>query len=281
MNFTQLLNSNTKPKIFSKGTSVMWTDEHISKQLLDIHLNPDIDLASRKKTSIDKTLDWVQRNIDKQNLDILDLGCGPGLYTEILAKKGHTVSGVDFSQNSINYAKKQAKTKGLKINYKCRNYLNIDFSENSFDLVILIFTDFGVLNPKERNTLLKIISKILKPGGMFIFDVVNDKEIKPKLSPKNWEVSDSGFWKDRPYLALSESFMYEDEKVILFQHTVIDEKDNNDIYRFWTSLFSQNELEKLLTEHSFSGITFSENILPSDNTWTGEYVTFCKATNNK
>lgn len=281
MNFTQLLNSNTKPKIFSKGTSVMWTDKHISKQLLDIHLNPDIDLASRKKSSIDKTLDWVQNNIDKHNLDILDLGCGPGLYTEVLAKKSHNVTGVDFSQNSINYAKKQAETKGLKINYTCSNYLNIDFSENSFDLVILIFTDFGVLNPNERNTLLKNISKILKPGGMFIFDVVNDKEINPKLSPKNWEVSESGFWRNEPFLALSESFLYEDEKVILFQHTVIDESENIEIYRFWASLFSHNELEKLLKEHSFNEIFFSEDILPSDNTWTGDNVTFCKAINYK
>ena len=240
-----------------------------------------MDLASRKKSSIDKTIKWILNNVDKPKLDILDLGCGPGLYTEAFANKGHNVTGVDFSQNSIDYAKKEAVNKRLKINYVCKNYLNLDFAENSFDLIILIFTDFGVLNPDERDILLKTISNILKPGGTFIFDVINDKEINPKLSPKNWEVAKSGFWKNKPYIALSESFLFEKEKVILFQHTVIEESDQIEVYRFWTSLFSHNDLEKVLTQNSFSDISFSEDVLPNDNTWTGENVTFCIAVNNK
>ncbi len=39
-----------KPELYTQGTSFMWTDEHISKQLLDVHLNVDTDLASRKKS---------------------------------------------------------------------------------------------------------------------------------------------------------------------------------------------------------------------------------------
>lgn len=106
MNFKNMITSTEKPEIYATGTSTMWTDEYISQQLLSVHLNADIDLASRKKTSIDKTTEWILKEANGKNLEILDLGCGPGLYTQKFAKKGHNVTGIDFSKCSINYAKK-------------------------------------------------------------------------------------------------------------------------------------------------------------------------------
>jgi hypothetical protein len=48
--------------------------------------------------------------------------------------------------------------------------------------------------------------------------------------------------KNKPYIALSESHIYEEEKVILYQHILLDEQENIDIYRFWTHFFSQSGL---------------------------------------
>ena len=110
----------------------MWTDPHISKKLLELHINPNHDIASRSPEKIDKLTDWILEKCNKNNMDILDLGCGPGLYAEIMAQKGHNVTGVDFSENSIHYALKKAKQKQLNIKYFCRNYLELDF-ENQFD----------------------------------------------------------------------------------------------------------------------------------------------------
>ncbi|MCP5061263.1 MAG: hypothetical protein GY936_02215 [Ignavibacteriae bacterium] len=50
---------------------------------------------------------------------------------------------------------------------------------------------------------------------------MNDEEIDGKLSSKNWDVSNGGFWREKPYIDLSEPFFYKDEKVILFQYTII------------------------------------------------------------
>jgi len=280
MNINNIIKASAKPKIFEKGTSVMWTDEYISKQLLDVHLNKDLDLASRKHDTISKTIEWILNKVENKTLKILDLGCGPGLYTEILAKRGHIITGVDFSKNSIKYAKQKAKEKKLDIEYINKNYLNLKLEENKYDLVIMIFTDFGVLNPTEREGLLSMIHKTLKSGGIFIFDVLNDKNPKAKLSPKNWEVTKKGFWKDKPYLAASESFLFEDEKVVLYQHIVIDD-DDIEIYRFWTSLFSNSDLENILSKYSFRNFRFFDNIIPANNNWDGENVTFCVTKNNK
>lgn len=274
MKILDIHNNLTKPNLYEKGNAVMWTDEHISKQLLNVHLSQDVDLGSRRIGTIDSTIDWILSSTENKNLNILDLGCGPGLYSEKLAQKGHKVTGIDFSSNSIAYAKQEAEKKKLKINYRIDNYLNLELEENSFDLVILIFTDFGPLLPKEREQLLLNIRKALKPGGLFIFDVLNDKNIGENISQKNWETADQGFWKNEPYLALSNSFIYEENKVILYQHMVIDASDNLSVYRFWTHFFSQTDLSEILHTQNFYNLSFHEDILSKE-----ENVTFCKAFN--
>lgn len=276
MKIKELLKQSEKPELYEKGTAVMWTDPHISKQLLEIHLHPDIDLASRKKATIEKTINWIFEQVEDKELNILDLGCGPGLYAQQIAQKGHKVTGVDFSKNSIEYAKEQAKANNLDIEYINKNYLELDLPKNKFDLIMMIYTDLGVLLPEERIQLLDKIEKALKPGGTLIFDVLNDKDLDKKISPKNWEASEKGFWTDNPYLTLSESFFYEEEKVILNQH-VVAEEENTNIYRFWTHYFSHNDLMLLLKPFDFTDIQFYENVLPADdNLWSGENVTFCK-----
>ncbi|ANQ49884.1 class I SAM-dependent methyltransferase [Flammeovirga sp. MY04] len=277
MNITKIINQTQQPKLYEQGTSFMWTDPYISKQLLQVHLNPDIDLASRKKSTIEMTVDWIlSAQKEDQPLKILDLGCGPGLYTELLAKRGHDVTGVDISENSIAHAKASAKEKGLNITYRNESYLEADLGENEYDLVILIYTDLGALIPSDRTPLLSKINQAVKPGGTFIFDVLKDRSFQKKLTGKSWEASKEGFWKGSPYLALSESFLYEKEKVILSQHTIIDEDENIDIYRFWTHFFSQNDVSNMLSSLSFSSITFNDHLLPESDMWNGDNVLFVR-----
>ncbi len=265
-----------KPKVYEKGDAIMWTDKHISKQLLDFHLNPEIDAASRTPESINDTIEFILKCCNKSQMNILDLGCGPGIYSEKLTKKGHNVTGVDFSENSIAYAKAQAINKNLKINYVCKNYLELDF-ENQFDLVILIYTDFGVLLPTERKTLLENIFKSLKSNGTFVFDVLNDKNIKQKfIEQKTWSYENNGFWKSRPYLELTNGFNYSKEKVFLKQHTIIDETESIMNYRFWTHYFNTNDIIEILTANRFVNTEHFENILPATSIWNGENVTFYK-----
>jgi len=275
MNLSTVLDYAKRPVLYEKGSAVMWTDPHISEQLLQIHLNPDIDLASRKPATIEKTIEWILTQVQGMQLNILDLGCGPGLYTEKLAHAGHIVTGVDFSAVSIKHAKQSAKNNSLPITYLQQNYLNLDVPDGSFDLVTLIYTDIGVLNPEDRDTLLQNIHAALKPGGIFIFDVLNDKDLEAKVSPKNWEASEGGFWRKGTYIALSESLLYQKEKVILNQHIVQDEVDTR-VYRFWTHFFSDEKVARILKNNGFRNYSFHRDVLPEGDIWNGDNVTFCK-----
>ncbi|MDQ1275052.1 MAG: hypothetical protein QG610_625 [Euryarchaeota archaeon] len=277
MNFTKIIEFTQRPQIYTEGNSIMWTDDHISKQLLEIHLNPDIDLASRRRASIKSTVDWISRIVNLKKMNILDLGCGPGLYAELMTERGHKVTGVDFSKNSIEYARNEAIKKNLDIKYVNQNYLEL-CEENEYDLIMMIFTDFGVLIPEARKILLQKVYRALKPGGAFVFDVLRDKDIEMKVAEKSWKMEESGFWKDIPHLILSDSYYYPKERVVLYQHIVIDNSENFNVYRFWTHFFTPDELKKVLVQEGFEKIECYNNVLQDIDLWNGNNIIFCKAT---
>jgi SAM-dependent methyltransferase len=274
MNIERIKKLSSKPKLYEKGTSVMWTDPHISKKLLELHINPDHDIASRNKTKIEKVSNWILQQANKSNVIILDLGCGPGLYAEFMAQKGNSVTGVDFSENSIEYAIKQAEAKQLNIKYLCQNYLDLVFVEK-FDLVILIYLDFCVLLPNEREKVLKNILRALKKGGLFICDVVNERNVENKVISQSWEVQETGFWKNETYMALTNGYHFPEAKVMANHHIVIGANESIDTYIFWTHYYDPKNLTEILEKNGFSDIKFFDNVLPESNDyWNGENVTF-------
>lgn len=276
MNIEEIVDAAQKPEIYTPGTAVMWVDEYISTQLLEVHLNQEVELASRKKTTISSTVDWILGKVPGDRMSILDLGCGPGLYTEKLAHYGHFVTGMDFSSNSIQYAKESSSKKKLNINYVQQDYLEMK-EEYRYDLILLIFTDFGVLVPDQRKSLLSSIYRALKPGGTFVFDVLNEKSDVVSSSTKNWEVVEKGFWRKQPHLALTESFHYEKQNVTLNQHIVIDEERGMEVYRFWTHSFSDIELRGIISSAGFNTVECFDNVIPDSDIYHSKAVTFCIA----
>lgn len=277
MNIKKIMSLVNGVKPYEKGTAIMWTDEYISKQLLEVHINPDINLASRKEKSIDKTVNWILNELDRKNGEILDLGCGPGLYTEKLAKKGYKVTGIDFSENSIEYAKNRAIQNNLDVNYVCKNYLKLDFKEK-FDLIIMIYCDFGVLSIEEREVLLENVYDALKPGGIFIFDALNKYTIDNLKFERNWEFSEGGFWQNRSYLCLSQSSHFPEKKAILDENIIIDEENNYKIYRFWNHYFDGDDIKNIFEKLGFRKIKDYQNLLGNDGLYNDKGVTFYKAT---
>ena len=272
MNIQKLLKENENPIPYVMGTDTMWTDQHISKKLLDLHLNPGIGIASRTFEAIDDTVDMIDETI-KPGSKILDLGCGPGLYAERLAKKGHYVTGVDFSKHSIDYARKERDKNQSNIHYINENYLNLVF-ENEFDLVMMIYCDFGVLIPEERKIMIKIIRRALKPKGVFLFDSISKEAVKKMSFETSWEMAESGFFSPDPYICLNKSFHFPENKATLDQHIVIIENSPVKLYRFWNHYFDMHDVRQLFLPVGFSHITPVESLLKGDGPYNDNSVCF-------
>ena len=108
--FKDLVEINRRPEPFQFYTAnELWTEEHTANQMLAYHLNDEVDASSRNSKFIEKSVEWIVSHfhVDK-NTAIADFGCGPGLYANRLAERGATVTGIDFSDNSLRYARKIA-----------------------------------------------------------------------------------------------------------------------------------------------------------------------------
>lgn len=262
--FEDLKKINTRPLPFQFYTAdELWTDEHTSKQMLEYHLNESIDIASRNKHFIEKSVRWITShfNVDS-NTEIADFGCGPGLYSNSLAEWGAKVTGIDFSENSLNYAKQVAAEKNLNVNYVLMNYLDFETTKR-FDLIIMIMCDFCVLSPEQRKKILLKFKSLLKPGGSLLLDVFSITGFEQIEESATYEWNQlNGFWSQEDYYCFVNTFKYKKEKVILDKYTIVEESRKRVLFN-WFQYYSEKSLAKELEangfaiEHLFSDVSGS------------------------
>lgn len=257
-----------KPVLWQRSAEPFWDDEHISKGMLEAHLNPDWDAASRKHSYIDLSAKWLSGFIPA-NGKILDLGCGPGLYTKRFSDMGFDVTGIDYSKRSIAYAKSQ----DTKTEYLYKNYLEIDFTD-IFNAVTLIYCDYAALTPDERQTLVQKVYKALKPGGLFIFDVFSENQfINNKANRTSWTLcKNGGFWSAEPHICLEATYLYENNTVAVDQNVVV-RNDGIKEYLTWDTAYTVPKLTDEVSSLGFGVKSVFDDVCGSP--YTGEADTIC------
>jgi len=254
--FKALKEINSRPTPFQFYTAdELWTNEHTSKQMLEYHLNESIDLSSRNKNFIERSVEWIVSHFEvDKNTEIADFGCGPGLYTTRLAERGAIVTGIDFSENSLKYAKQVAAKKDLKINYVLTNYLDFE-TTSSFDLITMIMCDFCVLSPAQRKKMLSKFNSLLKPDGSVLLDVYSLNSFNQKEESATYELNQlNGFWSPEDYYCFVNTFKYEKENVTLDKYTIIEESRKRVVYN-WLQCYSKDSLRNEFEEN---GLAISE-----------------------
>ncbi len=102
--------------------------------------------------------------------NLLDVGCGGGLLAEEFASLNCRVTGIDPSEQSLVTARAHAQQQGLEIDYHCGFGDSLPFPDASFEVVSCC----DVLEHIEDwHATIAEISRVLKPGGLFLFDTIN------------------------------------------------------------------------------------------------------------
>ena len=261
--FKELTALMQKPNLYEKGTSnntEIWTDEHISKGMLEAHLNPNWDAATRNHAFVRDAAKWIGTIAPADKFPaLLDLGCGPGIYAELLHGVGYQVTGVDISERSITYARNSAKEKGLPIKYHLQDYFEMNFVEQ-FNIATLIYYEYGVFATEDRVKLLANIRTALKPGGLLIFDVNTPPYLADRKENASWNFeSKEGFFSPCPHLELNSIFLYGDKRTKCDRHIVITEQGIKS-YNLWEHTFTKDELTQDLSVAGYNVMNFYGNI---------------------
>ncbi|MEO7923014.1 MAG: class I SAM-dependent methyltransferase [Chitinophagaceae bacterium] len=101
---------------------------------------------------------------------MLDVACGKGRHSKILAAPGYIVTGIDISPDSIEEAKQFEKE---NLDFFVHD-MRLPFWGNYFNYAFNFFTSFGYFNTRrEHDDAIRTIAKSLKPGGIFVIDYLN------------------------------------------------------------------------------------------------------------
>lgn len=128
--------------------------------------------------------DYIETLINDNNSPgrkILDLGCGTGKITLLLAQKGFSLLGVDKSIEMLSQAEQRFRAYNLNIPLFRQDIRNFSLPEK-VDVVISTFDTLNYcVNNYELEQVLKNIYKVLKKDGLLIFDLNTDYYLQEEL----------------------------------------------------------------------------------------------------
>jgi SAM-dependent methyltransferase len=241
--FRDLQRIAEKPVVFSQATiSDLWTDPHVSQQMLQYHLDGSIALSSYTTEFIEASVAWLAETFRLTGGSrVLDLGCGPGLYANRLVLTGAGVTGVDFSSRSIGYAREVAARNRLSTTFVNDDYLAWQTPER-FDLIVMIMRDYCALSPDRRLRLLRNVAGWLAPGGSFVFDVDATAALAEVSESASYSAAPhGGFWSAHPYFEFHQRFVYPEDRVSLDKFAVV-EADRTRTFYNWIQYFDPSSL---------------------------------------
>lgn len=101
---------------------------------------------------------------------VLDLGCGTGTLTELLAKKGYDMIGVDLSDRMLNIAMEKRERSGLDILYLLQDMREFELYGTVRAVICLCDSLNYLLEEEELLATFRLVNNYLDPGGLFLFD---------------------------------------------------------------------------------------------------------------
>jgi SAM-dependent methyltransferase len=263
MKLSELIHRASPPEPWAEGDKIPWNDPGFSRRMLREHLSQMHDAASRRSNIIDEHVDWIHRAVlNDRSSRVLDLGCGPGLYSSRLARRGHTCVGIDFSPASIEYARDFAQAQQLACDYRLNDVRHAEYGIG-YDLVMFIFGESNVFRPEDLQRILSKAYAALNDGGHLLLEV-HPLEVVQRLGHQRaaWYTLEQGLFSDRPHLVMFESFWDEAQAVAIERFYIID-AETGAVTPHSSSMqgYTDEQYRYLLQIAGFTDITFYPSLI--------------------
>ena len=182
---------------------------------------------------------------------VLDLGCGTGTMTEILASKGFDMIGADYSEEMLEIAMEKRAKSGHDILYLLQDMREFELYGTVGAVVSVCDSVNYITEEDELEEVFRLVNNYLDPKGVFIFDfktlynyqtVLGDRTIAEKREECSF------IW---------DNYYYEDEKINEYELTLFIQEEE-DVYRKFEEIHYQRAytLEDMIRLVKASGLEF-------------------------
>jgi ubiquinone/menaquinone biosynthesis C-methylase UbiE len=98
----------------------------------------------------------------------LDIGCGEGHNTRLLAQRGARMMAIDISETFLHHASAMEQKQSLGIDYKIASALELPFDGGRFDFAVAVMS---LMDMPESERAIHEAFRVIKPGGFFQFSI--------------------------------------------------------------------------------------------------------------
>lgn len=174
----------------------------------------------------DYNIDATDKNLQQERNTILDLGCGTGTLTELLAGRGYDMIGIDNAQEMLQIAMDKRDRSGLDILYLMQDMRSFELY-GAVGAVVSVCDSINYLLEDEDVILtFRLVNNYLLPEGLFIFDFNTVHKYETVIG-------DATIAENREYCSfIWENYYHEDEQINEYDLTVfVRENETTDSYR--------------------------------------------------
>ena len=192
------------------------------------------------------------REYDIEDGLVLDLGCGTGSLTEILATKGYDMIGADGSAEMLEIAMEKKAQSGHDILYLLQDMREFELYGTVRAVVSVCDCVNYITDEKELEQVFRLVNNYLDPEGIFIFDFNTEYKYKEILGEQTIaeDREDCSFIWDNYY--------YEDESVNEYELTLFIKEQDSNLYRKYQEMHYQKAytLDAMRELVEWSGLEF-------------------------
>ena len=185
---------------------------------------------------------------------VLELGCGTGNMTEILAQSGYDMIGVDNAEEMLEIAIEKRMKSGLDILYLQQDMREFELYGTVKAIVSVCDSVNYILEEEELEEVFRLVNNYLDPGGVFIFDfntVYKYREILGDQTIAENREECSFIW---------DNYYYEEERINEYELSLFIREGASELYRKYQETHFQKAydletMKRLITQSGLEYIT--------------------------